>query len=161
MQLNFDDKYSYNSYDEYDSYDNYQDEYNYKDDYKDAYLNESYEESYEKKPYKSIHTIFEDDEAESDESNANLMNSMDNDLAGYFSDARLFAPKKKLVDTIKKKPKRVIHKAGVRVTATVNKQSVTGVVLFGPYESNKKQMYQLELDSGEIIEAEEKKLRAK
>lgn len=170
---NYDDDYTSYKDDDYMDYEYDNENYNddsytaYQDDYKDMY-NDSYDEfEYEKKKYKSINTIFDDDEEDNDitaneeaDVDADLMKSMDNDLAGYFSDARLFAPKKKLVDTMKKKPKRVIHKAGARINTTINKQNVTGIVLFGPYESNKKQMYQLELDSGEIIEAEEKKIHA-
>lgn len=169
--MNYREKYY--SDDNYDT-DLYVDDYNSNDSYDD--INPLYSNSYELNDYnnynevkshKSLNDIFNDDEDEeamtstaNDNADNDLLQSVDDDLAGYFSDARLFAPKKKMVDTMKKKPKRIIHKAGAKVNATVNKQAVTGIILFGPYESNKKQMYQLELDSGEIIEAEEKKIIA-
>ena len=161
----------------YNSYKNNYDE-SYNDDYNENfYLDEDYkyndynkndymsytDDSYDDlqpKQYKSINAIFDDgDESEEDEDDSSLMHTIDNDLAGYFSDARLGIPKKKMVDTMKKKPKRIIYKAGDQVIATINRQTVKGTVLFGPYESNKKQMYQLELENGEIAEAEEKKLQ--
>lgn len=151
---NYSDDYDYDKYDE-----------SYKEDYHDAYYtDESYDDpSYQNNLKKSIDTIFDDDEElenNDNESDEKLMKSMDNDLAGYFSDARLFAPKKKLVDTMKKKPKRIIHKAGTKVIASINRQVVNGTVLFGPYESNKKQMYQIELESGDLAEIDEKKIKA-
>ena len=158
----YDDDYSYNSDNDYNDnfYSNEDYKYNDNDYDKDGYIkytDDSYDDLQPPKRYKSINAIFDDGEdSEDDDDDSSLMHTVDNDLAGYFSDARLGMPKKKMVDTMKKKPKRITYKAGDQVTATINRQTVTGTILFGPYESNKKQMYQLELDNGEIAEAEEK-----
>lgn len=156
---------------DYDDLDNYleEDDYNYDEErynqydneYKNYYYdNEEEDPSYQTHTKKSINDIFNDDEEdELNESDNKLINAMDNDLAGYFSDARLFAPKKKMVDTMKKKPKRIFHKAEAKVIVSINRQTLNAKVLFGPYESNKKQVYQLELDTGELAEIDEKKIK--
>ena len=149
---------------DYEQYEDFNDNdyINYKDD--NEFSTDYYDDpSYQKTNKKSINDIFNDDEDDEEEGenseNNTLENTMDNDLAGYFSDARLFAPKKKMTDTMKKKPKRIFHKAGAQVTATINRQTVNAKVLFGPYESNKKQVYQLELDNGDLAEVDEKKIK--
>ena len=94
----------------------------------------------------SLHTV--EEEEEDDELNDNkLANDMDDDLAEYFSDARMM-PKK----TSKKKKAKVVYKTGDEVTTKQGK----GHIIYGPYEVNKKQMYEIELDSGDLISLDDK-----
>ena len=141
----------------YDYDDNYSsDYYGYEDKYS-SYYNDEYQDEYSSKK-KSFY-----DEEENDEDNDDsekLAETMDNDLAGYFSDARLFSsPKKKMGDTIKKKPKKIVYKAGEKIVVSANRAQNVGHILFGPYEANKKQMYQIELETGELVEADDKHIK--
>lgn len=90
----------------------------------------------------------------SDELNGNELET-DDDLADYFADARIFSTKKKTIKA-KKRPKKQIYKADEKIIVSMNKEKNSGIILFGPYDVNKKQMYQIELDDGSIIEADDK-----
>lgn len=98
-----------------------------------------------------------DDEEDEDEASdeARLMKSIDGDLAGYFSDARMFAPKK-MTNNMKKKPKKIVYKNGDQVIVA-NKGN--GSIIYGPYEVNKKQMYEVELANGDLISIDDKHLQ--
>ena len=150
----FDDEYQedYEKYDEKD-YEPMYEKYSYHDDeYNDDYGFSS------KKKSKSFYDLNNDDEDE-EENEEPLEKNVDDDLAGYFADARMFSSKKKLVDTMKKKPKKIVYKADDKVTVTANKTVSNGTIVFGPYEVNKKQMYQVELDNGDLIEMHDKHIK--
>lgn len=130
--------------------------------YDDQYKNEEYDNLYENQYNSQYDDQYKDDtENELYENETNLNDKVDDDLAGYFSDARLFntASKKKPEDEKKKKPKRIIYKANDKIVFNVNKATVSGIILFGPYDVNKKQMYQIELEDGSLAEADEKHIR--
>ena len=106
--------------------------------------------------HKSSYYSFDDEDDEDEASDeAQLMKSMDGDLAGYFSDARMFTPKK-MTNSMKKKPKKIIYKNGDQVIVT-NKGN--GSIIYGPYEVNKKQMYEVELANGDLISIDDKHLQ--
>lgn len=132
--------YNYNKYNDY-----IDDEYYDKDQYNDKYDNDRYDDNY-------------NDENYIDENIQNTDLSIDEDLAGYFNDARLFSMKAE-DENVKKKPKRIIYKIDDKVIISMNKTKVKGQVLFGPYDVNKKQMYQIELEDGQLIEADDKHLQ--
>ena len=95
-------------------------------------------------------SYFNDDEDDDFADDAKLMKSMDGDLAGYFSDARVFAPKKSAAQKKAKKPQP--YKNGEKVI--VNGKE--GTVVYGPYEVNKKKMYEIELVDGDLISTDDK-----
>ena len=132
------------------------------EEYHNAYYEDSYEDEYTNKPKKSLNDIAsEEDEEEETEENISA-NDVDDDLAGYFADARSFSNKKKPEDQVKKKPKKIIYKAGDLVKIAFNRTTKYGTILFGPYEMNKKQMYQIELDdTQELFETDDKHLSYK
>ena len=102
---------------------------------------------------KGVRSYNFDDEDYEENDDYKLVSNMDNDLAGYFSDARVFA--KKTTSTKKKqKQKTSSYKIGDKVTV----KGVKGSIIFGPYEVDKKKMYEIELDNGELISIDDKKI---
>lgn len=173
MKFYDDEKYSdYDSYDDnYDSYNNFDEKY-YKQSYKESYDYNSYNDSYDNDEYgnnydndeynyygknKKSYSFDEGEENAEDEldDDSALAKNIDDDLADYFSDARIFSTKKNN-DSTKKRAKKIVYKTDDKIIAMINKEKNNGIILFGPYEVNKKQMYQIELDSGDIIEADDK-----
>lgn len=148
------DYYGYNDYDQnysYNQYNNYKDIYedDYKDDYKDD--NEDLKNDYnEENYYNENNDYYDNDNKELDK---NLSKDVDEDLAEYFSDAHIFSSKKQ---SNKKRNKRIIYKVDDKIMVLINKVQNKGQILFGPYDVNKKQYYQIELTDGNIIEADEK-----
>lgn len=168
----YSDDYDYQDYNDYDKeYKNYDDKYDdsYKDDnYKDDnYRNGSEydEEQYYNEEYNNLKN-YNDKYYYNDEYNENnkyasynketendLSKDVDDDLAEYFSDAHIFSSKKQ---SNKKRNKRIIYKVDDKIMVLINKIQNKGQILFGPYDINKKQYYQIELADGNIIEADEK-----
>lgn len=137
--------YNYNKYNDY-----IDDEYYDKEKYNDSYDNDRYDDNYNDENYI--------DENYNDENIQNTDLSIDEDLAGYFNDARLFSMKAE-DENVKKKPKKIIYKIDDKVIISMNKTKVKGQILFGPYDVNKKQMYQIELEDGQLIESDDKHLQ--
>ena len=102
---------------------------------------EYYEKLYKENKYKD--DMIDDDNVE----------NIDDDLVEYFSDARVYSNKK---NPNKKRNKRIIYKIDDNILVLNNKVKNKGIILFGPYDVNKKNMYQIELANGDIIEADEK-----
>ena len=118
-------------YDEYDEYNGYGD---------DLQNNLKYDYQYET------------DDEEDEDISQDL--SIDKDLAGYFSDARVSTKSKS--STNKKKVKKITYKTGTKVL--INKKE-EGTIIYGPYESNKKQMYEVELANGDLISIDDKHMQ--
>lgn len=135
--------YKYNKYNDYID-DEYYDKDQYNDQYNDNYNDDRYDDY--------------NDENYIDENIQNTDLSIDEDLAGYFNDARLFSMKAE-DENVKKKPKKIIYKIDDKVIISMNKTKVKGQILFGPYDVNKKQMYQIELEDGQLIESDDKHLQ--
>lgn len=151
-----------------DYYDDYNGEYYYDDDnyynsdkyYDRYYRNNNDDDNDEEDRYldnddemeNENYNNYNDDDNDNDEDE---INSIDDDLAGYFSDARIFSSKKN-TDNTKKRAKKIVYKIDDKIVVSTNKTKNNGIVLFGPYNVNNKQMYQIELDNGNIIEIDDK-----
>ena len=155
------------SYKYKNSYDDYNDDYNgYYNDYDNDYYNEYYDNNeYSSRKYynkKDLYEEYENDDLNEYDDNEEITDndiSIDEDLAGYFTDARLYSMKTNDDSNTKKKPKKIIYKIDDKVIISMNKTTSKGQILFGPYEVNKKQMYQIELEDGQLIEADDKHLQ--
>lgn len=179
MYFNTDYDKDYNYSDDYKDYDNYHsrdykkysNRYNNDNDYRDdSYRDDNNRDDYDEeryydeeyndnlKSYKDKY-YYNDDYNENDKYSYNkefendLSKDVDEDLAEYFSDAHIFSSKKQ---SNKKRNKRIIYKVDDKIIVLVNKIQNKGQILFGPYDINKKQYYQIELADGNIIEADEK-----
>ena len=85
---------------------------------------------------------------------------IDDDLADYFSDARVgVKSKNKKKKTMK--PKKIVFSSGDIVNIKRAGKEIKASIIYGPYEVDKKQMYEVEIDGGEIIEIGEKFIQGK
>lgn len=150
-----------------DYYDDYNGEYYYDDDNyynSDKYYDRYYRNNNDDDNEDEDRYLDNDDEMENEnydnyndnnDNDEEEINSIDDDLAGYFSDARIFSSKKN-TDNTKKRAKKIVYKIDDKIVVSTNKIKNNGIVLFGPYNVNNKQMYQIELDNGNIIEIDDK-----
>lgn len=92
-----------------------------------------------------------DSDEDSEEEEERLITKLDDELIEMFSDARIIT--KKSFKTKKKKDK-IIYITGDAVKANGRK----GNILYGPYEVDGKQMYEVEIDGNGVISAEEKNI---
>ena len=153
-----------------DYYDDYNGEYYYDDDnyynsdkYYDRYYRNNNDDNDEEDRYldnddeieNESYNNYNDDDNNDNDNDEDEINSIDDDLAGYFSDARIFSSKKN-TDNTKKRAKKIVYKIDDKIVVSTNKTKNNGIVLFGPYNVNNKQMYQIELDNGNIIEIDDK-----
>ena len=135
-------KYKNYNYDEYDSYDkDYDKDYEnlYKENYDNEYLNDYNED------------IDSDDNEENDSIN---IATVDKDVMEYFLDGRVAS--KKSTTFKKKKKDKITYKNGQAVFITNKKCNAT--IIYGPYELDKKQMYEIEIDNT-VISIEEKYIK--
>jgi hypothetical protein len=88
------------------------------------------------------------DDTEDDEEEGQLPN-LDPELMEMFSEARIITKKS---SKSKKKKEKVIYNCGERVSVKGKK----GTIIYGPYEVDNKQMYEIDIDDNGVISAEEK-----
>ena len=146
----YDDEIDYSNDKDYNDYNDY-------DEYKDLNYNNRYyyndeEEDDENNNYNKINKYQDNMEFDTE---TDLNKDIDDDLAEYFSDARVFSASAKK-NSNKKRNKRIIYKVDDKIIVMANKIQNKGQIIFGPYDVNKKAYYQIELADGNIIEADEK-----
>ena len=106
------------------------------------------EYDYEEAPVK-VYYLDNEDEEENEDTNVSID---DDDLMSSLSDARIAKKpaQRNYATNIMKKPKlKVQFAAGEQVMYRKKK----GMVLFGPYEKNYKQIYELQMEDGTIVSA--------
>ena len=103
------------------------------------------EDDYQDKEYES--KDFEDDEESEDADR--LFNKLDDELLEMFSEARIIT---KRSSKQKKKKEKIVYLMGDNVKVNNRK----GIILYGPYEIDNKQMYEIEIENEGVISAEEK-----
>lgn len=94
---------------------------------------------------------FDNEEEEKD-----ISKVLDDDLLEYFNDAKIYVSKNGSKSKRKKKEK-IIFESGQTVFYKNEKCSV----IYGPYERDGKQMYELETESDNIISAEYSSIKLK
>lgn len=145
---NYDD---YNGYNEEDNYLDYDKEYK---DY-DKDFDKDYEEEY--KNYtkdSSLDSDFNDEDEEEVEVDTINPDTVDKDIMGYFVDARVTS--KRSTTFKKKKKEKITYQVGQAIFLTNKKCNAT--IVYGPYELDKKQMYEVELDNT-VISVEERHIK--
>lgn len=92
-----------------------------------------------------------DSDEDSEEDEGRLIKKLDDELLEMFSEARIITKKS---SKQKKKKEKIIYTMGDAVKASGRK----GSILYGPYEVNGKQMYEIEIDGNGVISVEEKNI---
>ena len=96
-------------------------------------------------------TFFDYDEDDDEECNGDITKVLDSELIEYFNDARVIPSKKNnLFKTKKKKRDKIIFEMDQKVKVNGTKC----IVLYGPFEKDNKQYYELETEAGNVIRAE-------
>lgn len=123
---------------------------------------ERYDNGYDTYTYSSYN--YSQDEDFQDEESSEFKeqtDKIDDDLADYFSDARVGVKPKNNKKKKNVKQKRVIFSSGDIVNIKRLGQEFKASIIYGPYEVDKKQMYEVEINGGEIIEIGEKFIQGK
>lgn len=93
-----------------------------------------------------------DSDEESEESEQRLIRKLDDELLEYFSEARIISKKP---SGKHKKKEKIIYLAGQEVTV----QGRKGTIIYGPYDQDGKQMYEIELENNGVICTEDKHIK--
>jgi len=136
------------------------DDFDYDNDIYDNDVYEKYNSTYED-DYSNTYDYYDEYQEEESSEIKEKTDKIDDDLVDYFSDARVGRPKTNKKKKSSKQKKKVLFSSGDIVLIKQAGNELKASIIYGPYEVDKKRLYEAEIDSGEIIEIDERFIQEK
>ena len=136
------------------------DDFDYDNDIYDNDVYEKYNSNYEE-TYSTTYDYYDEYQDEEISEIKEKTDKIDDDLVDYFSDARIGRIKTNKKKKNLKQKKKVSFSSGDIVFVKQDGNEFKASIIYGPYEVDKKRLYEAEINGGEIVEIDERFIQEK